>query len=136
MGLTRVQDWPERLHEYVELVKGERFAWGAFDCCLFAADAVRAMTGFDGAAPLRGRYASEDEAIALLLENGGLEAYVSGQLGEPKPILSAQRGDVVLRREAGEMDALGVCLGVHAAFAAPSGISLIPLGECHLAWSV
>jgi len=136
MGLTRVQDWPERLHEYVDLVNGERFAWGVFDCCLFAAGAVRVMTGFDGAASLRGRYASEAEAIALLHAEGGLEAYVRQQLGVPRAPLCAQRGDVVLRRAEGEMDALGVCLGVMAAFAAPRGITLVPLGECSMSWSV
>lgn len=136
MGLTRVQDWPERLHEYVELVAGERFAWGRFDCCLFAADAVRVMTGFDGAAPLRGRYSSEGEALALLQAEGGLEAYVSHVLGVPRAPLYAQRGDVVLRRVEGEMDALGVCLGVMAAFAAPRGITLVPLDQCAMCWSV
>ena len=136
--MNRVEDWPERLHEYIDLVQNEPFAWGVFDCCLFAADAVRVITGFDGAASLRGRYSTEAEAVALLAaEDGGLYGYVCNVLGAEKPALAAQRGDVVMLAETDiRMAALGICLGARAAFTGPRGLSMIPLDQCVCSWMV
>jgi hypothetical protein len=50
--------------------RGQVFEWGKHDCALLAADAVLAMTGEDLAADYRGKYASRDEARALLAAHG------------------------------------------------------------------
>lgn len=136
--LTRTEGWPERLHEFIDLMREEPFEWGRFDCCLFAADAVRVMTGWDGAAALRGRYSTEAEALALLAEQpGGLHGYVSAQLGDASGPLSAQRGDVVMLAATDtRMAGLGVCLGPAAAFVSTRGICMIPLDQCIAAWRV
>ena len=73
----RSADWPERLADMIEQRRSEPFAWGANDCCLFPADVVRAMTGFDFAAAWRGQYDSAIGAQRQLDEAGGMVALVT-----------------------------------------------------------
>lgn len=47
------------------------FAWGNDDCCTFACDVVRAVTGRDPMTHLRGSYASRAEAVAAQLDQSG-----------------------------------------------------------------
>jgi len=47
------------------------FAWGSDDCCTFACDVVRDVTGRDPMTHLRGRYASRAEAVAAQLDQSG-----------------------------------------------------------------
>jgi len=47
------------------------FVWGEGDCCTSACDAFRRLYGIDPMAPLRGRYSSEAEAMALIRAWGG-----------------------------------------------------------------
>ena len=120
--MIRREDWPEALHALVELRAGMPFAWGYHDCCAFAADAVKAMTGIDPMDDLRG-YHSRETAEAILAEQGGLEAAVTARLGEPVGTAQARRGDVVLV-DVANVSVLGICLGDFAA--AP--------GHCGLVW--
>jgi hypothetical protein len=134
--MKRYEDWPQRLVAAIEAARGRPFAWGAMDCCLFAADVVLAMTGVDYAAGFRGRYDSRAGAVALLGARGGLEAVATSALGEPLPTtLMAQRGDVVMVRSP-EGPALGVCEGVMAWFAGPDGVVPRPMREAVKAWRV
>lgn len=47
------------------------FVWGSGDCCTSACDVFQRLHGVDPMAPLRGRYASEAEAMALIRARGG-----------------------------------------------------------------
>jgi len=47
------------------------FEWGAADCCTSACDVFARMHGVDPMAPLRGQYATRDEAWALIRRWGG-----------------------------------------------------------------
>lgn len=103
----RLENWPGLLEEFIEQSLHAPFEWGARDCCLFAADAVRAMTGEDYAAEFRGRYRSARSAQQVLAAFGGVSGIVERTGFEEIAPLMAQRGDVVLvNTEAG--DALGV----------------------------
>jgi len=55
----RKKDWSEKLVSYLLDNLDAPFEWGTFDCCLFAANAVREMTGKDFAAPFRDKYTTE-----------------------------------------------------------------------------
>lgn len=61
----RLHDWPERLSETIAAARGTPFAYGAHDCCLFAADCIQAVTGVDVAADWRGRYDTWDGGLKL-----------------------------------------------------------------------
>jgi hypothetical protein len=150
--LRRREDWPRRLVEFLEAAHGRPFSWGTFDCCLFACDAVEAMTGVDPARPFRGRYRTRRGAYAALKRftgsrhcRGGLKETaerIAGELGMPevRPLM-AQRGDVVLIESApGERgDALGIVdmTGRHVSVVAPdSGYRRLPLAAAERAWRV
>lgn len=144
--MQRKHSWPEDLHAFFEARRGEPFAWGKNDCCLFAADAIQAMTGADVAADYRSlSYSTEADAFAALHQvTGGntVEAaanYAAAKYGlrELPTTLFAQRGDLVLFSGAAGL-ALGIVghNGRHAIFVSPTGLNRVPLKSCTKAWRV
>ena len=137
--LRRAQDWPERLAGLIEQRREQPFVWGEHDCCTLAADAVLMLTGVDPIARLRGTYASEAEAEALLNAHDGMEAMVASLsaaagLGDCHPGF-VQRGDVALV-ENGNALAMGVVTGDAVAVPGPDGMAFLPLTTILRAWSV
>lgn len=111
--LKRYPDWPERLSRYLASVKARPFVWGEHDCCLFAADALLAMTGIDTAARWRNRYSTSIGAGRVLKLEGfdSLEAAITDAIGQSEPnLMLASRGDVALVRNAGN-PAAGIVFG-------------------------
>ena len=97
------------------------FVWGENDCCIFAADAVRAQTGRDPLDWLRGKYRTEIDAKTIVGKGKGISAMTDNALGTALPfVTTARRGDVVLF-ESGHGPALGVCVGVNFAAVRPTG---------------
>jgi hypothetical protein len=64
-------DWKTEMAAFVEARLNQPFKWGESDCCLFSADAVKLLGGFDIAEWFRGRYTNEKEAYDLLVEHAG-----------------------------------------------------------------
>ncbi len=104
----RKLDWEMRLHEFIESRKGSAFAWGSNDCCLFAADAVEAMTGVDLAANFRGKYDSEASCVKMVSELGyaSIEDLIRKELAswqlQPMRPVQAHRGDLLLTMQEGQ----------------------------------
>lgn len=69
----RKDGWDIRLYDVFERAKDEHFRWGVFDCFTFAADCVRAITGVDPMAKLRGTYSTQNEAYRLICSLGGVD---------------------------------------------------------------
>lgn len=65
MTVIRRQDWRTRFAELVVARRDLPTVWGERDCCLFAADAVKAMTDVDFAESLRGYRTAKGAARAL-----------------------------------------------------------------------
>jgi hypothetical protein len=129
----RKEDWPARLHQYIESVKNSTFAYGQFDCGLLAAGCIEAMTCEDFASELRG-YTSAREALAASKRVCGY--YSIRKLGEylaaqhhlkEVPVLMAQRGDlaVVKDRRFGIVTLSGTEIYVPA----KQGIARVPLTD-------
>lgn len=119
----RLHEWPQLLDAQIELARSRPFAYGSFDCCLFAADCVLAMTGQDPAEQLRGSYQDELQGRELLVQLGGLEQLAREAFGEPINKAMAQRGDLVLAPLAeGEADCAGICIGHYFAFPTVVGL--------------
>lgn len=93
--MTRRPDWEARLHAYLESVAGKPFAWGSHDCCLFAAGAVKAITGDDPMPEFRGRYTTAAGSVRALKRYGAgtLEETIDGKFPE-RPVAFARRGDL------------------------------------------
>lgn len=144
--LMRFNDWPTRLHAAIEARRSMPFTWGKNDCCMFAADLVKAMTGGDIAAKWRGAY-SDAVGAALAIKRGGgiagLVESVSAEFGlrELPSVAYAQRGDLVeidIEHTAGDAagPALGVCVGAQVAAAGEKGVVFVPTLKCRKAWRV
>lgn len=110
--MSRVTKWADKLTDFILSRKHTSFEWGKHDCCLFAADAGKVITGVDYAAAYRGRYNTELGAARALKRygKGTLIDTLNHELGAPAPRLHARRGDVVLVTVDGR-DTAGVLFG-------------------------
>jgi hypothetical protein len=131
----RYGDWEDRLRTYLDRVNDEPFRWGRHDCALFAADCIRAMTGFDPGEAFRGRYDTKTGAAEALREFGAgtLLRTVVSWLGKSKSIHLAQRGDIVMNADL----ACGICVGPYSYFVGegPGQVGLIPVPTASLKYA-
>jgi hypothetical protein len=133
--MTRLRDWPSRFAALVAAARARPFAWGSHDCCLWAADAVQAVTGRDPAAQWRGTYSSEIGAFRVVLALGGLPAIAALGGVEIPPGLAIQ-GDVGLVRWPDGIHSLGVCAGA-GRWLVVGDEGLVTLQDCETqAWGV
>ena len=132
---ARLPGWERRLAETIDAARDRPFQWGKHDCAIWAFDLRRDLTSSDDVAALwRGRYRTARGAVRVMRRLGWLSLETAGRdlLGEPLPSVHlAQRGDLVL---ANSGLGFGICLGARAAGIAPSGLVLVPLSVCALAW--
>ena len=96
--MKRLYNWRAALEQQFFAGRSLAFAWGSFDCALFACDCILAETGFDPATEFRGHYSTEAEAAALT--GGSLAAIaelITSRFGMPEISPGhAGRGDLVL----------------------------------------
>jgi Domain of unknown function (DUF6950) len=112
--MKRFPDWERRLAAEFAAARGKSFAWGVFDCALFACDCAQATAGEDPGAEFRGKYATEKEAAQLVGPSlAGFAAKIAAAHGmaEVKPGF-ARRGDIVLVDNAPPGAAASTALGV------------------------
>jgi hypothetical protein len=143
IGLRRRAAWQTALDEYLRGCASREFAYGAFDCCLFATGAVEAMTGVDLAAPLRGQYASRRTAFRACARYAGLPSVAAAaariaaehRLVEVHPS-RAQRGDIVLLARAHDSSLALVGLDSRLLAAAARGFTAAPRDQATRAWRI
>jgi hypothetical protein len=121
------------------------FAWGTNDCAMFVADGIERMTGTDIAADFRGRYDNEKDAIATIeMITGGATiedaaawcAARHGIMEWPVPLF-AQRGDMVIVRDAGRLISGLVHLsGRHVVTVGELALKRLPITAATRAWHV
>lgn len=88
-------DWQEQLLSTALLYENKEFEWGVADCCMFVADAVKAMADIDMAADVRGKYKTELGSKRVLARLGGLDGHLDKFLTRTD-LNHVQRGDVVM----------------------------------------
>lgn len=143
--MTRYPDWPSRLEHFLLEEKDRVFRYGIFDCALFCAGAIEAMTGVDIALAYRKRgYTTRFEALNLaqdLAGDGTVQAIARKQAqihGMPEvPVLMAKRGDMLLLKRPRDFSLGIVALdGQHALIAARRGWGPCSLDRVCCAWRV
>ena len=148
----RYEDWPNRLHDFINSRQSTPFKWGENDCCTFGSDCIKAITGLDPIteAGFRGHYTTALGAQRFITAGGGLEYIVETLFKQQGfgevPIFFAQRADIMMADltaeglptdpEQGVSVAFGVCLGGNAAFAGPEGIVYHKIKYCRRAWRI
>lgn len=113
----RLPGWPTLLNEFLATRMCTPFQWGLHDCCLFAADAIQAITGIDVARRYRKAYATREAAMHLIHIHAehGIREFLKAiakdngfEMINPK---MAQRGDIIMFNSHQEGGA-GITLGV------------------------
>ncbi len=90
-------DWRMKLAEYLHVVASRHFSWGEHDCALFAAGAIKAMTGHDFAAEFRGRYATSIGGLRILRKAGFADhAELAASIFEEVAPAFAHVGDIAV----------------------------------------
>lgn len=132
----RLPDWRSRLNAYFAEVAPVDFRYGSNDCALFAAGAVRAMTGHDPAAAWRGSYTTLEGGLKRL-RKAGLADHVAvvDSLLLPVAPAFAQVGDLALLRDH-EGQGLGIVAGETVVCLSPRGLAHLPRDFVTAAWSV
>ncbi len=96
--MKRIDNWPAILDKFLCERLSVTFEWGKSDCCMFACDALVAITSVDIARDYRGKYKTAIAADKILKE--GLNNIVTGtmhDLGSEEINKNfGQRGDLVL----------------------------------------
>jgi hypothetical protein len=135
--MTRLPNW--RLHFDAILCARvySSFEWGRFDCCLFAADCVQAITGVDLAKDYRG-YVGAKQALRVLDHGGGVGLIATRALGFPQAVADARVGDVVLvPADKRHREALAVVIAPGmSALPAARGLQQAPLSMARYRWAV
>jgi hypothetical protein len=139
MFTQRISNWPRALADFVESRRATPFKWGEHDCCLFAADAVIAITGIDLASDFRGTYDSELSAMRIINANTDFETLIAshcerfgfGQI----PVQFAGRGDLVIVEGLDRYWA-GIALGGIIAGPGKIGLIMSPMSAAKRAWRV
>lgn len=146
MALTRIPNWAtQSLNTFLLQRASVPFEWGKNDCCMFAADAVKAMTGVDIAIDFRGKYTDQASAMQAIktIANGttvaDAAAYcaVKAGLTELEHPLMAQRGDLVIVQ-----DTMGLIAGIvhlngrHVVVVGEEGLKRQPITNVKRAWRV
>ena len=105
--MSRRDDWPQRLNEYIVQCRDKQWQLGKFDCAKFAFGAIEAMTGED---KIPAKYSTKKEALKLLAEKGMADWLA--EVLEPVHPAKAQRGDLGVFE-----NACGVVIGRFTIFA-------------------
>lgn len=115
--MQRLEDWPERMARALMDARTRSFEWAAYDCAVFSASIIEAMTGEDLLAPFKGQYNDAASAQAVLKAAGhhSLYHYLVATFGTPIGALAARRGDVALG-QGEDGPALGIVCGKEALF--------------------
>lgn len=132
--LQRREDWERRVNDYLATIRKSGHKWGGgdneTDCALAWAGAIEAMTGVDLMAEFRGKYETEEGALALIEAKGFAD--LPSLLDDMLPRVtrsSAQRGDLVMVKGGALALAWGeVALAIGEFRATPGGDLLYPAG--------
>lgn len=113
--MNRPNNWRVLLIEYVLVAEKAPFEYGVNDCALFAANAVKEMTGVDFAEDFRGKYNTALGAKKALKAAGynSLEDLAADKFKEI-PALTAKMGDLAIL-DSPDGPALGIVFGAEIA---------------------
>lgn len=142
--MTRYPDWVSRLESFLAKNAKRKFRYGSWDCCLFAAHAVEAMTGVDTAADFLDKYDSAVTAKKVIREfsNGALLGRVVERVAArfQMPEIDrtrAHRGDLALLKRGGG-DSVGIVAldGLNLIVPGSDGLLRVPIVLAKRVWEV
>lgn len=141
--MNRVEGWEDKLAKYLEKCAKKHFAWGKFDCAIFAAGAFKAVYGTNPLGLLEKQYEGKTGGLKLIskLGEGSLWSACDGVL-EKCNMARANRnfcepGDIVGAYNHEELEMLGVMEDYGTCtFASREGLVRLPLVEVKVRWAL
>ena len=120
----RKPDWENELNKYLNTLNKKVFQFGKYDCCIFVADAMLAITGIDHMAEYRNKYTTLDEGNSLLQTVGKRSLYrtLTAKFGKAQKGVYGKKGDVAYHE-----DCCGLVIGRYAMFIGEKGQVIIPI---------
>lgn len=104
------------------------FEWGENDCCMFAANWVKSVTGKDCMQEFRGQYHDIDSARIALKKIGNGNLYRTMQVKFGNPVKRGLIGDIAYSHQE-HGPTLGICAGECSLFLGDDLIK-VPNKEC------
>lgn len=141
--IRRKENWQSLLSEFINAAEEKQFSVGKYDCCLFAADCIKATTGIDCGVKFTNKYRSESGANRIIKRytvEGTMESMIDRILKEfgwdRIDVKYARRGDVVYTvLENGPT--VGICVGIKSVFLlGKMGLRYTPTLNCTIAWGI
>lgn len=131
----KVPNWPRVLTDEIRRHQNTKFEWGTSDCCMFPADAIKAVTGFDFAEEFRGKYKTELGSLRALKKygKGTIEATIDSKYDRNSD--TPARGDLatVVTESGTSLAVVGAgCVWVMTL----EGVDSLPLSEVNVSWRV
>lgn len=138
--MDKLENWWERLSEYLHESKDREFKWGEFDCCVLAAKAGEALVGVDFLAEFGLKYYDMRSAHLVISRFTGLRNYNKGIIKIVESMAlkydgfivdgAPSRGDVVVIDYDG-LSTCGICIGPKIAMIRQyGGMTYIPTKFC------
>ena len=135
--------WEERLNDYIDGVRHEKFSWGIHDCFTFTNEAVRAMTGEGFADDWAGRYLTKTDkprTLRMMQAEYGFDTLANALDSRLERLRgpSYPRGSIVTCQGLAENNttghALGISVGARSVFIGKDGLQFIPSNLCERGW--
>ncbi|OHU85534.1 MULTISPECIES: DUF6950 family protein [Pseudoalteromonas] len=121
------------LNEYLESCWAKSFAFGQFDCCLFVADWIKYVRGFDPA-PERGTYTTLKQGLNII-KNDFKHTFEQRLNVKPTSVGFAQRGDVALCEHENEL--VGGIVGLGCVYCvSDEGVTTLPLNSLRYVYAL
>jgi hypothetical protein len=134
--MSRIDNWQTELSDFIREVETKPFDFPTWNCALFAADAVKAQTGLDLLADIRGKYSNElgaSKQLQSIYNLNTVQELFKKQLDMPlKSIAFARVGDIVFVSKGIDFDlpidmkmfgpVPGLCYGQQSYFVGKDGL--------------
>lgn len=135
LDLVRHPHWQRDLLRYLAGVANKRVVIGTYDCVIFSAGAVHAMTGwYPDPSVFAYRTIAQGHGLLEELGHADLSAYLDLHF-QSQPPAFARPGDLVLvASDQGE--ALGIMQGEMIYLVGPNGMGVYPLANALSSWRV
>ena len=136
--MKKKEDWEIHFHNFLHENKDRSFAWGKWDCCIFANDCIKAMTGED-LIPKELKWKDEKSAMQSIKVYGGTLLKSIDKACKAKKLKSIDlnyvtKGDLVVFKE--ETQLAGICDGFAILGPTDDGISVKKDVDLKKAWRI
>lgn len=137
--MQKVPDWQILLHKFLTANRSREFGWGTWDCCTFANDALRVISG-QSVIPPELTWSNEREAMEKVQKYGRTFANAIKKAARaaglvPVDVKHITAGDLVIYQNDNE-EVCGICDGFSLLSPSDEGYAFSRCEKARLAWRV